>query len=412
MSTKIFTAFLLAAGLAASKPISSPHAFQVLAPRQDANTKVDTSPNPGYDMVSALAALESKAYQEVVQINAENIIVVNIDIDNGKGEDEKAREDDRAQGAGEGNARDKGKDDTDAARGNEKDAAAQQLMLEQVNQALVIDQRANAANKQTDNVLRAMALTQKEPEKSTVILVVKQINISIEIEVKVDNKKTEKKKVDASLYKQEAIVANRGKQETQTIMVYDPRTLTAADVTANPSAPPTDTPNITYPVNTPATKTVPAVLYNARPTHTSVVQDPAPAMRAALEGAIAEQSKEENRAQDVALNIEIAVEIKVEIEKADKRGRKGGDGKKDEEDKEERKEKARLREQKQEQKEREQKEEQKERGQQQEKAQAQADADREDKQGQDKNVEGGRQSNTAEQKGEGEAKGVKVTIGQ
>lgn len=96
--------------------------------------------------------------------------------------------------------------------------AAKRLMLQQVNHALAIDQQVNAATNERDNVLRAMALLQKEPDKSTVVLVVREIIISIELEVEGDNKERERKKVDARMYKQEAIVANRGKQETQTVM--------------------------------------------------------------------------------------------------------------------------------------------------------------------------------------------------
>ncbi|KAF2624887.1 hypothetical protein BU25DRAFT_128073 [Macroventuria anomochaeta] len=310
MSTKILTTILLAAGLAASKPIASPHILQDLARRQDVPAKIDTCASSGSRMISALATLESRAQEEVVQINADNFIIVNIDVNN---KDNRDRNEDRAKDGKEDNAQDNKNADANAAREKEEDAAAQQLMLQQVNRALLADQQANAAKNEVDNVLRAMALAQKEPHKSTVLLVVQEIKISIEIEVQVDDEKKEKRKIDTSVFKQEAIVANPGQADTETVMVYDPRTLTATDVPASPEA--TDAANDTKPAEVPASKTVEAVLYNTRPTYTAIAEDPAAMMRAALEAALEDRQKYENRAKDVELNVEIAVEIKVEIEK-------------------------------------------------------------------------------------------------
>lgn len=147
-------------------------------------------------MIVPPAALESKGREEVARIKADNFI--NIDVDT--------------------NARDGGGGDDEAARNKEEAAALQQLMLLQVNQALLRDQQANAAQKELDNVLRAAALAQREQEKSTVIVVVTTVEVVLDIEVQVDNDKKEKRKIATEVFKQEAVVANRGKQETQTVM--------------------------------------------------------------------------------------------------------------------------------------------------------------------------------------------------
>jgi hypothetical protein len=138
-------------------------------------------------MIAALAALESKGRDEATQIKPENLIIIDVDADN-------------------------------AGRKKDEVAAAQQLMLLQVNEALLRDQQANAAQKELENVLRAAALAQREQKKSTVIVVVTTIEVNIELQ---DNDKNEKKKLGAEVFKQEAIVANRGRQETQTVMGKD-----------------------------------------------------------------------------------------------------------------------------------------------------------------------------------------------
>lgn len=190
--------------------------MQTLTPRQDASAQFDTCLNSGSGLISALAAVESRAQREVHQVNADNLIIVNIDVNNDKSD--RGRGDDKARDKQDSNGQDRGEDDSAAAGKAEQDAATQQLMLEQVNQALIADQRDNAAESEMNNVLRAVAATQKRSDKSTVFLVVQEVKINIDVEVQVNNKRTEKRKIDTSVFKQEAIVANRGKQETETVM--------------------------------------------------------------------------------------------------------------------------------------------------------------------------------------------------
>lgn len=192
--------------LVASKPIAKAQNIHPFAPRQEASAQTDICVKSGSSLVSALTALQSKAEGTTVQINANNLIVINMD--------NSGRNDDRARDGEVGDGQDKSGSSADA----ETDATQQRLIIQQANQALLIDQQVNAANNEIDNVLRAMAATQKEPDKSTVILVVQEIKINIEVEVQSDENEGEKGQIDTTVYKQEIVVANRGKQETETVM--------------------------------------------------------------------------------------------------------------------------------------------------------------------------------------------------
>lgn len=121
---------------------------------------------------------------KIAQVNVENIIFINVDLN----------DDDKTGGANE------------AARKKAEDADVQKLILQDVNHALLVDQPANAAEAELDNVLRVMALGQKDADKSTVVLIVQEIRVVAE------------KDVDHRFFKQEAVVANRGKPETKTVM--------------------------------------------------------------------------------------------------------------------------------------------------------------------------------------------------
>jgi hypothetical protein len=132
-------------------------------------------------MISALATLGAKGLGEVPQVRAENFVFIDVGDNNEKN-----------------NAR-------AAVRELKGDRPAQELVLQQVNQALLDDQRKNAAEVELDNVLREAALAQKEPEITVVVLFVQEIKVIV-------------KNADAKLFKQEALVANRGKRETKTVM--------------------------------------------------------------------------------------------------------------------------------------------------------------------------------------------------
>jgi hypothetical protein len=165
----------------AGKPVSNYRTFQDLIPRQGAPLRANAGAVPSSGMISALATLGTKGLGEVPQVRAETFVFIDV---------------------GDNNVRDNGRA---AVRELKGDRAAQELVLQQINQALLADQRKNAAEAELDDVLREAALAQKEPEITIVVLIVQEIKVVI-------------KDVDAKLFKQEALVANRGKRETKTVM--------------------------------------------------------------------------------------------------------------------------------------------------------------------------------------------------
>ena len=165
----------------AGKPVSNYRTFQDLTPRQGAPLRANAGAVPSSGMISALATLGTKGLGEVPQVRAETFVFIDV---------------------GDNNVRDNGRA---AVRELKGDRAAQELVLQQINQALLADQRKNAAEAELDDVLREAALAQKEPEITIVVLIVQEIKVVI-------------KDVDAKLFKQEALVANRGKRETKTVM--------------------------------------------------------------------------------------------------------------------------------------------------------------------------------------------------
>ncbi|KAF2997996.1 hypothetical protein E8E13_007024 [Curvularia kusanoi] len=282
MSTKLFTTVLLAAGLAAGKPVANYRSLQDLTTRQSAPARANVCAAPSSGMVSALAALENKGLGEVPQVKAENFV---FGVDNGR--------------------------EVEALRDLKGDVAAQELVLQQVNRALLADQRENAAEKELDNVLRAIALAKEEPEKSTVLQVINVVIVRRDAAVQV-NGREERRKLDAELFKQEALVANRGKRETKTVIVHDTRTLTATDAPAATGAA-----NLAKITGVPvAAKTRDVVLLDAKPTHAPVIEDPAALLRKELEAALLDRQKDENRENDARLNLELAA---LKGEKADER---------------------------------------------------------------------------------------------
>lgn len=282
----------------ACKPVVNPRTLQDLVPRQNTLPRTDICAATGSKAISDLTILGSKAVAEVAQVKLENFIVINLDDD----DKDKAQKED-AIGA-------------DVARKNEE-------VIQQVNRGLLMVQKDNAAEIELDNVLRAVALAQEEPDKSIVVLVVTEIVISVKLDLQAEKDKKENGETVTSVFKQGVVVANRGKQVTETVMgkhasrfyndsksyksaVYDPRTLTVAD---DPKV--TGAAKITDASEALATKTVEAVIFNAKPTHSAVIPDPAARMRAALEATLEDRQRDENRINDVQLNVKIAIEVKV-----------------------------------------------------------------------------------------------------
>jgi hypothetical protein len=193
------------------------------------------------------------------------------------------------------------------------DNGRQQQIVQQVNQVLVVDSRNNGFNNDLNNLFRKSNMQNQFRDKATVMLVVQEIQIAVD-----DGRGNQ---VQQQIFAQSAVVANRGARETQTVMIFDQRTLIAQDVLKNNAfqnigqfngvagAKGADQLNAAIP-----TKTQGVQLFGAKPTWDAVAEDPAANLGGIWQGAIEDLQKNDNDQQDMQLNAEIA---KMEMQKAD-----------------------------------------------------------------------------------------------
>lgn len=124
-----------------------------------------------------------------------------------------------------------------------------------------------------------------------------------------------------NIFAQSAVVANRGARRSQTIMVFDSKTLVAQDILGNNAfrnigqfggvAGATGDLNRNLP-----TKTAGVQLFGARPTWTAVAEDPAATLGGIWQSALEDLQKGEFDAQDNQLNEQIAAEEKKKLDEA------------------------------------------------------------------------------------------------
>jgi hypothetical protein len=196
------------------------------------------------------------------------------------------------------------------------DNGRQRQVVQQVNQVLVVDQVNNGFNNNLNNLFRKSNFQNQFQDVSTVMLVVQEIQVSVD-----DGRGNQ---VQQSIFAQNAVVANRGRQQTQTVMVFDSRTLIAQDVLRNNAfgnigqfngiAGATGGLNQAFP-----TKTQGVQLFGAKPTWTSVAQDPAATLGSIWQGAVEDLQKNDNDQNDMKLNEQIAAEEKKALDEAAKK---------------------------------------------------------------------------------------------
>jgi hypothetical protein len=184
--------------------------------------------------------------------------------------------------------------------------------VQQVNQVLVVDQVNNGFNNDLNNLFRKSNMQNQFRDKATVMLVVQEIQIAVD-----DGRGNQ---VQQQIFAQSAVVANRGARETQTVMIFDQRTLIAQDVLKdnafqnigqfNGVAGAKDGKQLNAAI---PTKTQGVQLFGAKPTWDAVAEDPAANLGGIWQGAIEDLQKNDNDQQDMQLNAEIA---KMEMQKA------------------------------------------------------------------------------------------------
>ncbi len=172
-------------------------------------------------------------------------------------------------------------------------------------EVLIVDQVNNGFNNDLNNLFRKSNFQNQFRDVSTVTLVVQEIQVSID-----DGRGNQ---VQQNIFAQSAVVANRGARETQTVMIFDSRTLIAEDILRDNAfanlgnfggiAGATGALEKALP-----TKTAGIQLFGAKPTWTSVVEDPAATLGAIWQGALQDLQNAENDEQDNKLNELIAAE--------------------------------------------------------------------------------------------------------
>ncbi|KAH6857351.1 hypothetical protein BKA58DRAFT_57831 [Alternaria rosae] len=256
MSIKAIATIALAAGLAAAKPISTP------AKRQIGFNSVVNGFNGNDGAFNFIDGFNNfNQQQQVIQIQQENLQI----IDNGR----------------------------------------QQAVVQQVEQVLIVDQVNNGFNNDLNNLFRKSNFQNQFRDVATVTLVVQEIQVAID-----DGRGNQ---VQQNIFAQSAVVANRGARETQTVMVFDSRTLIAQDILGGNAfgnlggfggiAGATGALDNALP-----TKTAGIQLFGAKPTWSAVAEDPAATLGAIWQGALQDLQDAQNDEADNKLNEQIAAE--------------------------------------------------------------------------------------------------------
>jgi hypothetical protein len=193
------------------------------------------------------------------------------------------------------------------------DNGRQQAVVQQVEQVLIVDQVNNGFNNDLNNLFRKSNFQNQFRDVATVTLVVQEIQVAID-----DGRGNQ---VQQNIFAQSAVVANRGARETQTVMIFDSRTLIAQDILGNDAfaklggfggiAGATGALDKALP-----TKTAGIQLFGAKPTWTAVAEDPAATLGAIWQGALQDLQDAQNDEADNKLNEQIAAEELKALEEA------------------------------------------------------------------------------------------------
>ncbi|KAF2642137.1 hypothetical protein P280DRAFT_489424 [Massarina eburnea CBS 473.64] len=196
----------------------------------------------------------------------------------------------------------------------------QQQVFQQVNQVLVVDNQQNGFNNQLNNLFRQANFRNGNRGVTTVMMVVTQVNVAVD-----DGRGNQ---LQQQVFAQSLIVANRGQRVTQSVMIFDSRTLIAADIIgaggigagiaaqgqgvgiagiggANGVAGASATGTAAAAAAMP-TKTRGVQLLASKPTWSSVAEDPAATQGAAWQAEIQDLQRADQDAGDNDVNNDVA----------------------------------------------------------------------------------------------------------
>jgi len=184
----------------------------------------------------------------------------------------------------------------------------QQQVVQQVNQVLIVDQVNNGFNRNLNDLFRKSSFSNQFNQVTTVMIVVQEIQVAVADAFG--------NQFQQQVFAQSIQVANRGAAVTQSVMIFDSKTLIAQDVLANGAfnaiggfggvAGATAAFDAAIP-----TKTNAVQLLGAKPTWSSIAADPAATLGAIWQSNLLELQSQANDGADNGLNEEIA---KIELE--------------------------------------------------------------------------------------------------
>jgi hypothetical protein len=196
------------------------------------------------------------------------------------------------------------------------DNGRQQQIVQQVNEVLIVDQVNNGFNNDLNNVFRKSNFQNQFQDVTTVMIVVTEIQIAID-----DGRGNQ---FQQEIFAQSIQVANRGARDTQTVMIFDSRTLIAQDILGNDAfnqiqgfggvAGATGAFDGAMP-----TKTQGVQLLAAKPTWSSVAADPAATLGAIWQKNVEDLQANGNDEADNQLNEMIAQMEKAALDEAGKK---------------------------------------------------------------------------------------------
>jgi hypothetical protein len=213
------------------------------------------------------------------------------------------------------------------------DNGFQQQVVQQVNQVLVVNQQQNGFNNDMNNLFRKSNFRNRNNDQATVIMVVQQVQVSID-----DGRGNQ---FQQDIFAQSILVANRGARQTQSVMIFDSKTLIAQDILGRggfggnnnifggsnigsgiggvgssnvggiPGVAGASNGGVAMP-----TKTNNVQLFGAKPTWSQVAEDPAATLGGVWQAELEDLQKNEQDGADNAMNDMLAQQEKAALDQA------------------------------------------------------------------------------------------------
>ncbi|EMD58667.1 hypothetical protein COCSADRAFT_69451, partial [Bipolaris sorokiniana ND90Pr] len=255
MSFKAIVTFVLAAGFVAAKPISHQSGLSLDRRQIDVSSVINGfNRNDGaFNFIDGFNNFNKQ--QKVIQIQQQKIQIV----------------DDRSR----------------------------QQIVQQIQQVLIVDQVNNGFNNDLNNLFRKSNFQNQFRDRRTDVIIVQEIIVVID-----DGRGGRR---DQSFFAQNTIVANRGGRDRQSVMIFDSRKLIANDILRDNAFDRIGRFNgiagATGPIDGGLPlKTRGYQIFDERPRHANIVEDPAAILGAIWQGAVEDLQRNDEDENDNKLN--------------------------------------------------------------------------------------------------------------